>query len=108
MSKHALEDIATVNDAEDLLSRAKSAAVMAAVTGSVGSTDGWSSRKLDGTLETKPDITAEAIDQITSPINRKYGVKSWGPAYRVLRNGLDTDIVIVLPGRAGRYVSHAA
>lgn len=105
MSKHALEDIATVNDAEDLLSRAKSAAVMAAVTGSTGSTDGWSRRNLDGILETKPDVTAEAIDQITSPLNRRFGVKSWGPAYRILRDGLNTDIVIVLTQRGS--TSHA-
>ncbi|QZE10481.1 hypothetical protein SEA_SCOOBYDOOBYDOO_135 [Mycobacterium phage ScoobyDoobyDoo] len=91
MTKHAIENYITDEDAR----RAFDAAAMARVTGSRGCTD---------VVATDVEVSVNAIDQI-EPKNLGYGGRTWGPAYRITSH---QDLVIVLPGRPGRYHGHAA
>jgi hypothetical protein len=97
---HALDEITVDGEFKE----ARQAAAMAGCTGSRGITETRERRMADGTLKVESSITVEAIEQMTDVVNRKFGVWSWGPAYRV--KGL--DVVIVLAGREGRYKSHTA
>lgn len=96
---HALDEITF----DGTFQEARQAAIMASCTGSRGLTEIHDRRLADGTLKTISSISVEAIDQINGDLNRRYGVRSWGPAYRVK----DVAVVIVLAGSAGRYHSHA-
>jgi len=89
-NQHVLEDYFSEEDHQ----RIRGAAGMALVTGSRGSTDVREYRKLDGTLVQASDVTVEAVE-----VDRHFG-----PAYRVTTH---QNMVVVMPGRPGRYTSHA-
>lgn len=96
MSNHALEDIMFVNDiSQDLMDNAQHAAVMAALTGSVGCT-------MNGV---KVDRISEVSERNRSWHRQsKEGAWSGSSAYQVPSIGT----VIVLGAHPGRYTSHAS
>lgn len=86
MSNHALEDYFT----DDEISQARGAAGMAICLGSQGAKERREYCKADGTLTSATEMEVARIDQ--------------GQAFQITTH---QNMVIVMPGRPGRFQSHA-